>query len=279
LVEGFLNDLRSGHKPDRTRTGTRQETKSAVSERKSSTKDRKTAAAASQAASSTRSASKTSAASLGRLNAAHASAQAMQNAAPNSTVGRINSYKTALEDGKLDDAAEALAGVSNKAVTAEAVRSLNDLLGITVKDPEVTEIVEKVEALQEKQKVANGTTVSTAVTASLTTPAATSTGAPLGRLNAAHASPQAMQRAASNSPVAQIGAYKAAIADGDLDAAAAALAKASNKTVTETTVRNLNGLLDTTLTDEEVTDLVEKTEALKAEASVKASKKTSSFTR
>lgn len=264
-----MNDLR-GIKSDHTKT--------TASEKKAAAKEKPAKAAATE---------KVAASSLGRLNAAHASERALANASPNSTVGRIGAYKAALEDGDLAAAAEALASVSNKAVTEASVRSLNGLLGVTAEETQITEIVDKVEVLQE-QKITVETTTTTTTSTTTTTAAMpteevatspTKTAASMGRLNAAHASPRAMERASLNSPVGQIGAYKTAVAAGDLDAAAAALAKASNKPLTAETVRNLNGLLDTALAEEDVTKVVEKAEALKVETTTKASSKKASATR
>ena len=64
-----------------------------------------------------------------------------------------------------------------------------------------------------------------------------------GSLNAGHASPTAMDSAAPNSVPGQIGSYRDAIQDGDLEAAAAALAEASNRDLTQQSVASLNGLI------------------------------------
>ncbi|PVE25689.1 hypothetical protein DC522_05070 [Microvirga sp. KLBC 81] len=169
-------------------------------------------------------------------------------------------------------------------MTEESVKSLNDLLGLELDDAKVTTLVDKVEVIETRttETTTTTTTITTTTTAATTMEQPvepTKTPESMGRLNAAHASPRAMERASLNSPVGRIGAYKTAVAANDLDAAATALAKASNKTVTAETVKNLNALLDTTLTDDQVAQVVEKTETLKAEATTKASKKTSSIAR
>jgi len=90
-------------------------------------------------------------ASLGRLNAAHASQTAMKNAAANSTVGRIAAYQAAVtgDEIDIDAAAAALVAASNKPVTAERIEALNDILGITFDDEStVKEIADAAERLQ-----------------------------------------------------------------------------------------------------------------------------------
>lgn len=75
---------------------------------------------------------------LGRLNAAHASPNALAHAAPNSTVGRIASYLDSVLAGDTESAAGAVSGAANKSVTDRALHALNELLGIdeTVIDPD-----------------------------------------------------------------------------------------------------------------------------------------------
>jgi hypothetical protein len=283
-----MRDLRQDHQPARSQAGTRTKAKPDTAKsnssagKKTDTAGKKSDAPGPKTAARTTdktTADKASASSLGRLNAAHASAQALANASPNSAVGQISAYKDALTDGDLEAAAEALAAVSNKTVTEASVKSLNELLGIEMEDAEVTDLVDKVGALEDKEPTEETTT--TVVSTTTATPEETSKAKEsMSRLNAAHASPRAMERASLNSPVGQIGAYKTAVAEGDLDAAATALAKASNKPVTADTVKNLNELLDATLTDDEITTLVEKTETLKAEqGTTPTSKKTSSTAR
>jgi len=88
---------------------------------------------------------------LGALNAAHASPQALANAAPNSRVGRIETYKEALDrylsdlnagagptvlSADITATGIALGAAANKTVTAETVDQLNGLLGVsTASDP------------------------------------------------------------------------------------------------------------------------------------------------
>ncbi len=74
---------------------------------------------------------------LGRLNAAHASPNAMANAAGHSAVGRLANYVTLLGEDSIGDATAELLAVANKDVadTGEAtlvVREVNGLLGVTV---------------------------------------------------------------------------------------------------------------------------------------------------
>jgi hypothetical protein len=68
----------------------------------------------------------------GKLNAAHASATAREHAAANSTVGKIADYERALtsETPNLDDAAKALASLTDKDLDARTIDALNSLLGI-----------------------------------------------------------------------------------------------------------------------------------------------------
>ena len=66
----------------------------------------------------------------GSLNAAHASATARAHAAPNSQVGKIASYESAIQAGDIAAAAASLADAANKAIIAPVVHAVNDLLGI-----------------------------------------------------------------------------------------------------------------------------------------------------
>jgi hypothetical protein len=88
---------------------------------------------------------------LGALNAAHASARALANASPNSEVGRIETYKEALDrylsdlnagappavlSADITATGIALGAAANKTVTTENVDQLNGLLGVsTASDP------------------------------------------------------------------------------------------------------------------------------------------------
>ena len=85
----------------------------------------------------------------GRANAAHASAQALSHAAPNSAVGQMAAYQAAVQAKDYDTAAAVLAATSNKAVTAETVRGVNGLLGLTVDDATVTDLAAQAQALQQ----------------------------------------------------------------------------------------------------------------------------------
>ena len=77
---------------------------------------------------------------LGKLNAAHASPTALQNASPNSTVGMLGAYKEAvLMDITLDEARDALAEISNKPVDKDVVEAVNELLGVEISEDETSE--------------------------------------------------------------------------------------------------------------------------------------------
>jgi hypothetical protein len=90
------------------------------------------------------------------LNAAHASATALAHAAPNSEVGKVAAYKSAVADLNATNAAlaasntpatqsaqavaqakatQALATAANKAITTSTVTSLNSTLGISLSAP------------------------------------------------------------------------------------------------------------------------------------------------
>jgi hypothetical protein len=81
-----------------------------------------------------------------------------------------------------------------------------------------------------------------------------------------------MKNASANSAVGRIAAYRDAVTldkdetldEGAIKDAAAALAAASNKPVTEDTVRALNGLLGVEMTDEQVADVVAAVKDIKA---------------
>ena len=219
LVEGFLSDLRQDHKAGRSRTPSARTEKEATRETKTVAKDRTIAASVTGHA-------KVSASSLGRLNAAHASPQALANAASNSTVGRIAAYRAAIEEDDLTAAADVLAALSNKPVSAESVRAFNELLGVSLSDEEISELLDKAMAPAVVTAVPQP---SFAVLVNATT---TTWDASLGRLNAAHASHRALDRAATSSAVGQVAAYKSALDADDLEKAATALAAASNKPVT-----------------------------------------------
>jgi hypothetical protein len=108
----------------------------------------------------------------GRLNASNASERAMERASPNSAVGRINAYRTALQGNNpnLDAAASALARASNKPVTAQTVRDLNARLGVTLTDAQVTTLTERAQSIQR-----GGSSTPTAPAGSSTAPTGSST--------------------------------------------------------------------------------------------------------
>lgn len=76
----------------------------------------------------------------------------------------------------------------------------------------------------------------------------------LGSLSASNASATAREHAAANSQVGKMRDYEEAMANGDLEAAAEALASAANKDITPEVVNqvNRNMGIESTLTDEEV---------------------------
>ena len=80
------------------------------------------------------------ASALGRLNAAHASSTAVENAAPNSAVGAIAAYSEAVLDGDIAVAAQSLARAANKMIDATVVAEVNAELGLDV-DEETTEAI------------------------------------------------------------------------------------------------------------------------------------------
>jgi hypothetical protein len=86
----------------------------------------------------------------GRLNAANASAQAMQRANPNSAVGQIAAYKDLMlaSSVDVDAAAKALSKVANKSLSIETVQELDARLHVKV-DPAIEqEVYERARKLQ-----------------------------------------------------------------------------------------------------------------------------------
>lgn len=83
-----------------------------------------------------------SAAALGSLNAAHASANARENASPNSMVGHIAAFADAVEaeSVNIDAAAEALAAKANKSITPEVVEEVSRLAEVEV-SPETADAI------------------------------------------------------------------------------------------------------------------------------------------
>ena len=72
----------------------------------------------------------------GNLNAAHANANALEHANPNSMVGQIAAYKAAVEGGATAaEAQEQLGDISNKPVTVRVVEWINNLLVIVFAPP------------------------------------------------------------------------------------------------------------------------------------------------
>ena len=64
-------------------------------------------------------------------------------------MGRVNAYQEALENKDYATAAAVLAAASNKAITTESVRGLNGLLGVTVDDKALAEMVSKAQELEQ----------------------------------------------------------------------------------------------------------------------------------
>jgi hypothetical protein len=68
------------------------------------------------------------ASAMGSLNASHASMQAFGHAAPPSVVGQLAAYATALNNGNLPAAAQALAHAANSTLSASVVTAVNSNL-------------------------------------------------------------------------------------------------------------------------------------------------------
>jgi hypothetical protein len=83
----------------------------------------------------------------------------------------------------------------------------------------------------------------------------------LGSLNASHASATARAHASPNSQVGKLAAYEAALAEGDLEAAAAALGSAANKEITPEVVAEVNQNMSIESTPEEEAEMAELAEA------------------
>ncbi len=81
-----------------------------------------------------------SAAALGSLNAAHASANARENASPSSMVGHIADFADAAESQNINAAAEALAAKANKSITPEVVEEVSRLAEVEV-SPETADAI------------------------------------------------------------------------------------------------------------------------------------------
>lgn len=89
-----------------------------------------------------------SAAALGSLNAAHASAKARENASPNSMVGHIADFADAVESNEIDRAAAALAAKSNKSITPEVVTEVARLAEVEVSEDTAGAIAEAAAEMQ-----------------------------------------------------------------------------------------------------------------------------------
>jgi hypothetical protein len=84
-------------------------------------------------------------------------------------------------------------------------------------------------------------------------------------LNAAHASLTGMDNASPNSVPGQIGSYRDAVQEGDFEAAAAALAEASNRDLTAASIESVNGLLGLDLDPSVEQDLADRANELRDE--------------
>ncbi|RDD63360.1 hypothetical protein [Ferruginivarius sediminum] len=84
---------------------------------------------------------------LGSLNAVNAAEPALENAADESVVGQIADYQTAIEEGRIEDAALAINAAANKDVDLTTVQTVNERLGIAV-SPEVEAAVAETAAAQ-----------------------------------------------------------------------------------------------------------------------------------
>jgi hypothetical protein len=95
-----------------------------------------------------------SASTLGSLNAAHASPTARANAAPNSAVGAIAAFASAVESEELTDeerveaAAQALASKANKSITTPVVAEVAHLANVEVSRREARAIAERASQIQ-----------------------------------------------------------------------------------------------------------------------------------
>ncbi|NCF29299.1 MAG: FAD-binding protein, partial [Gammaproteobacteria bacterium] len=95
-----------------------------------------------------------SASTLGSLNAAHASATARANAAPNSAVGAIAAFAAAVESTELTNrerveaAAQALASQANKPITAPVVSRVGNLANVEVSRREARAIAHRASQIQ-----------------------------------------------------------------------------------------------------------------------------------
>jgi hypothetical protein len=94
------------------------------------------------------------AASLGSLNASHASPSAFAHAAPNSVVGQLAAYASALNNGNINAAALALAAAANHSLTAQTVMAVNtnltaaNVLSVSVTPAQAATIAAMANALQ-----------------------------------------------------------------------------------------------------------------------------------
>ncbi|MBM3548838.1 MAG: hypothetical protein FJX54_17995 [Alphaproteobacteria bacterium] len=205
------------------------------------------------------------AASLGNLNAAHASATARANASPNSMVGQIAAYETAMKSAlAIQDPAQRAAAITaarqdlalsaNKSLTPAAITRVDSLLGL----PASPSNLGTVTTTSSRGSSTTATTVSMqrdrSGTATSGTTAQAKAAASLGNLNAAHASANARANASPNSMVGQIAAYEAAMKSAlaiqdpaqratAITAARQDLALLANKTLTPAAIARVDSLL------------------------------------
>ena len=160
ILEGFLNDLRGEKKNGRSNTNA--EKKAAGTEKSGKVRDTntETTVTSPSTATATTTYAKVSPDKLGRLNAANASIEGLRNASAKSTVGQLYEYmkaangvseidgKTVLGEPRLQDAAAILAGLANKEISVDAVKTLNEMLEVDMTEGQVNEIVKEVDAIK-----------------------------------------------------------------------------------------------------------------------------------
>jgi hypothetical protein len=146
ILEGFLTDVRSATGLGHSR---RDSAKTATKSTKS--REGKTAVTTTTTVVPTEPVPPTEKISLGRLNAAHAVANGNTTAARNSAVGQIAAYAAALSDyptakstdkaTMMKDAAAALDRATNKELSIETIKALNEILDLDVDAQDVMDAV------------------------------------------------------------------------------------------------------------------------------------------
>ena len=87
-------------------------------------------------------------ATLGSLNAAHASATARSNAAPGSAVAAVADFAKAVEANDIEAAAEALASKANKSIDTAVVTEVSALAGVAIDETTANAIADHAASLQ-----------------------------------------------------------------------------------------------------------------------------------